>query len=140
MPVVTPRSIQDVSLNPAAFALPAAASSSTTSAVIDLGTDVFKPENMELDLAIPALSTTIAPDTRTVTAIIETSTTSNFAAVDATIFSRILTGAGGAGIAAQTTLKCRLPVNCARYVRAKVTFGASTTDGSAVSATFTPRF
>lgn len=140
MPVVTPRSLQDVSLNPAAFALPAAASSSTTSAVIDLGTDVFKPENMELDLAIPALSTTIAPDTRTVTAIIETSTTSNFAAVDATIFSRILTGAGGAGIAAQTTLKCRLPVNCARYVRAKVTFGASTTDGSAVSATFTPRF
>ena len=142
MPVVTPRSIQDVSLNPAAFALPAAASSSTTSAVIDLGTDVFKPENMELDLGVLVIENGDwhAPDTRTVTAIIETSTTSNFAAVDATIFSRILTGAGGAGIAAQTTLKCRLPVNCARYVRAKVTFGASTTDGSAVSATFTPRF
>lgn len=134
------RNIQDASLNPAAFALPAAASSSTTSAVIDLGTDTYKPANVELDLAIPALNTTIAPDTRTVTAIIETSTTSNFAAVDATIFSRILTGAGGAGIGAQTGLRCRLPSNSARYVRAKITFGASTTDGSAVSATFTPRF
>lgn len=134
------RNIQDVALNPAAFALPAAASTSTTSAVIDFGADVFKPENVELDLAIPALNTTIAPDTRTVTAIIETSTTSNFAAIDATIFSKILTGAGSAGIAAQSALRCRLPSNCARYVRAKVTFGASTTDGSAVSATLTPRF
>lgn len=134
------RNQQDASLNPVTFALPAAASTSTTSAVIDFGLDTVKPSNLELDLAIPALSTTIAPDTRTVTAIIETSTTSNFAAVDATIFSRILTGAGGAGIAAQTGLRCRLPSNCARYVRAKITFGASTTDGSAVSATFTPRF
>lgn len=134
------RNIQDASLNPVAFALPAAASTSTQSAVIDLGADTYKGERIELDLAIPALSTTIAPDTRTVTAIIETSTTSNFAAVDATIFSRTLTGAGGAGIGAQTGLRCRLPSNCARYVRAKVTFGASTTDGSAVSATFTARF
>lgn len=134
------RNIQDASLNPAAFALPAAASSSTTSAVIDLGTDSFKPSNIELDLAIPALSTTIAPDTRTVTAIIETSTTSVFTAVDTTIFSRILTGASSAGIGAQTGLRCRLPSNCAQYVRAKVTFGASTTDGSALSATLTARF
>lgn len=134
------RNIQDASLNPATFTLPAAASTSTTSAVIDFGTDVFKTGMVELDLAIPALSTTIAPDTRTVTAIIETSTTSVFTAVDATIFSKILTGAGGTGIAAQTGLRCRIPSNCARYVRAKITFGASTTDGSAVSATFTPRF
>lgn len=134
------RNIQDASLNPATFTLPAGASTSTTSAVIDMGTDTFKTERIEFDLAIPALSTTIAPDTRTVTAIIETSTTSVFTAVDATIFSRILTGAGGTGIAAQSGLRCRLPSNCAQYVRAKITFGASTTDGSAVSATFTPRF
>jgi hypothetical protein len=134
------RNQQDALLTPVAFALPAAASSTTTSAVIDFGLDSLKPENIELDLAIPALSTTIAPDTRTVTAIIETSTTSNFAAVDATIFSRVLTGAGGTGIPAQTGLRCRLPSNCARYVRAKITTGASTTDASAVSATLTPRF
>lgn len=140
MPVATPRNIQDVSLNPAAFALPAAASSSTQSAAIDLGVDVFDIENVELLLTIPALNATIAPDTRTVTAIWETSTVSNFATIDATIFSRVLTGAGGTGIPAQTDLRCRLPSNCARYVRAKVTFGASTTDGSAVSATPTLRF
>lgn len=134
------RNIQDASLNPATFTLPASASTSTTSAVIDFGTDDVKSGNVELDLAIPALNATIAPDTRTVTAIIETSTTSNFAAVDATIFSRILTGAGGVGIGAQTGLRCRLPSNSARYVRAKITFGASTTDASAVSATLTPRF
>lgn len=134
------RNIQDASLNPATFTLPAAASTSTTSAVIDFGADVFKTGMVEIDLAIPALSTTIAPDTRTVTAIIETSTTSVFTAVDATIFSKILTGAGGTGIAAQSGLRCRLPSNCAQYVRAKITFGASTTDGSAVSATLTPRF
>lgn len=134
------RNIQDASLNPAAFALPAAASSTTTSAVIDFGLDTTKPANLELDLAIPALNATIAPDTRTVTAIIETSTTSNFAAVDSTIFSKILTGSGGTGIPAQTGLRCRVPSNCPRYVRAKITFGASTTDGSAVSATLTPRF
>lgn len=136
----TPRLIQDASLNPAAFALPAAASTSVTSAVVDLGTDAFRPESIEFDLAIPALSTVIAPDTRTVTVIIETSTTSNFAAVDAEIFRRVLTGAGAAGIAAQTALRGKPPSNCAQYVRAKITFGASTTDASALSATFTPRF
>lgn len=140
MAVATPRLIQDVAVNPAAFALPAAASTSTSSAAIDLGTDPFKPENIELDLALPALSTTIAPDTRTVTVIWETSTVSNFASIDATIFSKVLTGAGGVGIAAQTGLKCRLPSNCARYVRATVTFGASTTTGAAVNATPTVRF
>ena len=134
------RNIQDAALTPAAFALPASASATTTSAVIDLGLDSYKPENIELDVSIPALNATIAPDTRTVTAIIETSTASNFGTIDATIFSKVLTGAGGAGIPAQTGLRCRVPSNCARYVRAKITFGASTADGSAVSATFTPRF
>jgi hypothetical protein len=140
MPNQVQRSIRDALFTVADFALPAAASSSTTSAVVDLAADSWKPAQLDFLLTIPALSTTIAPDTRTVTAIIETSTTSNFSAVDATIFSRILTGAGGAGIAAQTALTCRPPANCARYVRAKVTFGASTTDGSAVSASFGPRF
>lgn len=141
MSVATPRLIQDALINPVAFALPAAASSSTQSLGIDLGTDPFRPESLEFDLAIPALSTTIAPDTRTVTAIIETSTAANFATIDATILSKVLTGAGGAGIGVQTnTLRARPPSNCARYVRAKITFGASTTDGSAVSATFSLRF
>jgi hypothetical protein len=133
------RNLQDAKVNPAAFLLPAAASTSTQSTGIDLGAEAYKPEAIELELAVPALSTTIAPDTRTATYIIETSTTSNFAAIDQTLYSEVFTGAGAAGIGAKTK-RVRLPSNCARYVRAKVTFGASMTDGSAVSATFTARF
>lgn len=139
MPNEFARNIQDASLNPATFTLPASASSSTQSAAIDFGADVLKPGNVELELSIPALNATIAPDTRTVTVIWETSTTSNFAAVARTIYSKVLTGAGGTGIAASLH-RCRLPSDCERYVRAKVTFGASTTDGSAVSGTATLRF
>lgn len=133
------RNIQDASLNPATFTLPAAASSSTQSAAINFGLDTMKPANVELELSIPALNATIAPDTRTVTAIFETSTTSNFAAVARTIYSKILTGASSAGIGASVH-RCRLPSDCEQYVRAKITFGASTTDGSAVSGTVTLRF
>ena len=133
------RNIQDASLSPAAFALPAAASASTQSTVVDLGLDVYKPERVELQLSIPALSTTIAPDTRTVTLIIETSTTSVFTAVASTILNDVLTGAGGAGIAA-TLRRVRLPSNCAQYVRGRVAFSASTTEGSALSGTFAVLF
>ncbi|SRR6266540_438797 len=133
------RNIQDASINPAAFALPAAASSSTTSAVIDLGTDAVKGEGIELNLTVPALSTVIVPDTRTVTYIIETSTTAVFTAVAATILSVVQTGAGGAGVAAFDR-RCKIPADCERYVRAKITFGASTTDGSAISATLAAKF
>lgn len=133
------RNIQDAAVNPAAFALPAAASSSTNSTGVDLGTDAVKPESIELELSVPALSTTIVPDTRTVDYIIETSTASNFATIDQTILNERQTGAGAAGVPAFLK-RVRLPSNCARYVRAKITFGASTTSGAAVSATFTLRF
>lgn len=133
------RNIQDAALEPAVFALPAAASASTQSAVVDLGADTYKPERVELQLSIPALSTTIAPDTKTVTLIIETSATSVFTAVDSTILSNVLTGAGGAGIAA-ANYRVRLPSNCARYVRGRVAFGANTTDGSALNGTFAVLF
>lgn len=117
------------------FALPASASSSTNqTSGFDLGADTYKPENVEMELSVPALSTTIAPDTRTVTYIIESSAASNFGTISQTIYTGTFTGAGGAGIGAQV-IRVRIPSNCARYIRSKVTFGASTTDGSAVSAT-----
>ena len=119
----------------ATFALPASASSSTNQATpFDLGADLYKTENVEVEISVPALSATIAPDTRTVTIIIETCAATNFSTIDQTLYSESFAGAGGAGIAAKTKI-VRLPSNCARYVRGKVTFGASTTDGSAVSAT-----
>lgn len=108
---------------------------STQSAVIDLGADGYKPETIEAELIVPALNATMAPDTRTVTYIIETSTTSNFAAVDTTIQTSGAAGAGGAGIAA-TTKRVRLPSNCARYIRGKVTMGSTTGDASSITATF----
>jgi hypothetical protein len=132
------RNIQDALVNPVAFALPAAASTSTNSTNIDFGADVFKPENVELELSVPALSDTIVPSTRTVTYIIETCTATNFSTIDQTLYSETFTGAGS-GIAAKVK-RVRLPSNCARYVRFKVTFGASTTTGAAVSATGTVRF
>ena len=132
------RNIQDASINPAAFALPAAASTFTTSASVDLGADVYKGSNFEVELAVPALSDTIVPNTRTVTYLIETATDSAFTAVDRTVVSQTYTGAGS-GVAAKT-IRARLPSDSARYLRGKVTFGASTTTGAAVSATLSLRF
>lgn len=132
------RNLQDALLNPAAVALPSAAGS-VTSAVIDLGDDAYKVNSIELELSVPALNATMVPDTRTVTYIIESSTTSVFTAVDQTLFTVTVTAAGGTGAAALVE-RVRLPSNCAQYVRAKITTGASTGDCSAVSATFTARF
>jgi len=121
--------------NTATFALPASASSSTNQATpFDLGAEPYKTENVEVEISVPALSTTIAPDTRTVTYILETCTATNFSTIDQTLYSETFTGAGGAGVAAQTKI-VRIPSNCARYLRGKVTFGASTTTGAALSAT-----
>lgn len=131
------RNVVDANLDES-FALPASASSSTTSTVIDLGADAYKGENYEVSLGVPALSDTIVPNTRTVTYLIESSTSSAFSAVDRTIYTETFTGAG-AGVAAQD-IRVRLPSNCARYLRGKVTFGASTTTGAAVSATIALRF
>ncbi len=134
-----PRNIQDALLNPAAFALPSSASSSTNSTAVDLGTGNHKPEAIELELSVPALSSTIVPDTRTVTYIIESSSAANFATIDQTLMAEVQTGASGAGVSAFLK-RVRLPSNCARYVRFRVQFGASTTTGAAVSATPTVRF
>lgn len=121
------------------WTLPAAASTSTNSAILDIGADAHKPESIEALISIPALSTTIAPDTRTVTLIIDSSTSSSIASVTQNIVTKVFTGAGGAGISA-SEVRVRLPSNCPRYLRATVTFGASTTDGSALSATFALAF
>lgn len=132
------RNIQDASLNPVALALPGAASTTVTGAAVNLGTDTFKPSEVEIDVAVPALTDTILPSTRTMTYIVETSTTSVFTAVAREIYRKVSTGAGAGSVA--TIHRCRLPSDCEQYVRLKITSGASTTDASAVSATLTLRF
>lgn len=131
------RNSKDFAVSPAAFALPASASSSTNSTTIDLETAAgnnFRDGNVELELSVAALSATIVPDTRTVTYIIETCAATNFSTIDQTLLSVVQTGASSAGVGAFLE-RVRLPSNCARYVRFKITFGASTTTGAAVSAT-----
>jgi len=131
------RNIQDASLNPAAFALNNGVGS-TQSAVIDLGADTYKPP-VELQVDVPALNATMVPDSKTVNYIIETSTTSAFSAVAQTILNDQVAGASSAGVAAYSA-RVRIPSNSARYVRAKVTLGATTGDASSISGTLTARF
>lgn len=140
MPNQTGRQIQDTLVNPATFTLPSAISLSVTGPALDLGADTFKSEHFDLELDVPALSATIAPSAATAgfTFAIETSTTSTFAAIARTIVSKTVAGSAS-GIAAQT-LKCRVPADCERYVRGKVTSGATTTDASALNAQLTVRF
>ncbi len=131
------RNLRDAALI-ASIALPAAASTTVVTAGIDLGDRTLRscPPDAELVLKVPALSTTILPDTRTATLTIEASSSSSFAGTPETLRTLVLTGAGGAGAPSGGELRVALPVDVDRYVRGKVVFGASTTDGSALSAEF----
>jgi hypothetical protein len=132
------RNLQDAAVNPAAFALPSSAGS-TQSTGIDLGTDAVKPERVELDLSVAALNSTMVPDTRTVTYVIEASAASNFSTIERTILSHTYTGTGGTGAPAFAK-RSRLPADCPRYVRAKITTGSTTGDCSSISATLKALF
>lgn len=131
------RNLRDAALR-ATIALPAAASTSVVTAGIDLGERTTRaiPPAVELVLKVPALSTTILPDTRTATLTIEASSSSSFAGTPETLRTLVLTGAGGVGVAVASELRVALPPDVDRYVRGKVAFGASTTDGSALTAEF----
>ncbi len=131
------RNIQDALVSPSAFAM-GAASASTTSAAIDLGADEYKGENYEFELSTPALATGVIPDASVLTHTLETSTTSNFAAIVGT-YSQSITGAGGAGVAAKVT-RFSVPSDCPRYVRFKTTRGSGGTSAAAFNATGTVRF
>jgi hypothetical protein len=133
--------LQDASLNPATFTLPSAASTSTTSAVIDLGADTAKLANVEIELAVPALTTTINPGTSTagVTYVVETSDTDVFTAIRSIIRSQNFAGDTTTALVAKT-IRAAIPSNCERYVRGKVTLGTTTADASALAATVTVRF
>lgn len=139
MATVFSRNVQDKAVNPVPFAM-GAASASTTSTAIDLETVAggFRPENIEFELAIPALATGVIPDASVVSLILETSTTSNFAAVTGT-YTETVTGAGGAGIGA-TVARFKIPSDCPRYVRFKTTRGSGGTTAAAFNATGTVRF
>jgi hypothetical protein len=142
MPNVFSRNVTDKAVNPVPFALPASASTSTNSTTFDLQTPregSCRPENFELSLIVPALSATIVPNASTVTYIVESSSASNFSPIYQTLLSEVQTGAGGVGVAA-VDYRCAVPNDCARYIRFRVAFGASTTTGAAVLATGSVKF
>src|SRR4051812_36583199 len=102
--------------------LPGAASTTVDGAAIDLGHgsfgDVVAP--FEVKLTAPALTTSMAPDTRTMTYSIISSSSSDLSGPVVTHASCIVqTGAGGVG-AATTSVTVRLPVDVLRYIGARV--------------------
>jgi hypothetical protein len=115
-------------------AMPNNASTTKTGTALDLGSALtargVRVAECELLFTMPALTTTMAPDTRTMTYSIESSSTSTFDSAT-TLWSLQKAGAGGAGIVADT-FRMKIPSNCDRYVRVKAVSGVSTTDASAV--------
>lgn len=136
------RNIQDALVAPsvATFTLPSALSLSTTSGVVDIGADVHKTEEFEVELSIPALTSTMNPSAATggFTYIIESSTTSTFAAIARTLASKTI--AGSTSSTPATALRTRVPSDCERYIRGKVTSAATTADASTLAGTLTVRF
>lgn len=119
------------------FACPSAASTSSNSTGIDLGAGYSG--DVECELTVPALNSTIVPNASIVVYVVEASSLSDFSVIDQSYYYESFTASGGTGIAAKTK-RCRVPSNGSRYVRGRVQFGASTTTGAAITATFSLKF
>ena len=121
------------------FVLPAAASTTVISAIIDTDLRTAQgsfPDGVEAVVKTPALSTTIIPNAATATLSIEQSDDLAFGAGLVDILATVVsTGAAGAGVAAAEA-RAMLGMGTKRYLRAKVAFGAGTTTGAALSAEF----
>lgn len=121
--------------------LPGAASTTVNSTPLELPTQQNANflVDCQFELIAPALSTTIAPDTRTMTyQLIGGHKLDSNGAIDSPVVLQTLatqTGAGGAG-AAKQTIKGQFGVDVPRYVALRIVSGASTTDASALSAEF----
>lgn len=117
--------------------LPSAASTTVDGAALDLKKrtrDDFVAD-CEFLLSVPALNTTILPDTRTMSHSIIHSDNADLSAPTVLMSNVIVqTGAASAGAAADT-YRFRLPTNVKRYIGVRVVSGASTTTAVAVSDT-----
>ena len=118
------------------FALPAAASTATTSSKLiltegKLGSDGVNNYAGDLVVIIPALTSTICPDGKTVAVTVEYSD-DDFTNVKETVTLATLTGSSGVE---KTVIRYRIPNKFpGKVLRVKVSFGADTTDGSALKA------
>ena len=127
------RNIKDAQWIDAEAALPTA-NGTSYSADFDLGDDVHKPEEIELEVVVPDLTTTHLPDADTLTVGIAAGASANpTTLILAAIL--VLTGAGAAGSSGPDKVRVRLPADCPRYVRAQFVAAGGTGDISAVDAT-----
>lgn len=116
-------------------ALPATASSSVYTDGIDLekSANGLHLAECEIELSVPALTTTMLPDTKTMTYKVQMDNDAAFGSpTDLFPTAIVQTGAASAGAAAQTK-RYRLPTNVERYIRLAATSGADVTNSSAVS-------
>lgn len=122
------RNIQDKDLT-LSRALPTA-DGTVTSADFDLGSAPYKGENFELEITIPALSSTLLPSADTLTMTVQGG---NSAAPTTSLgIVHVTTGTGST--VAQQKLRYRLPSNCPRYVNVKFVAAGGTGDQSGVAA------
>lgn len=133
------RNLQDVNLQ-STFTL-GTAGTTATSAAIDLGVDKQVPECVEVELNIPALTTTMNPGTNPagVTYIVESSSSSTFNTHSQNIIYENFVGSTTTALG-QQVIRARLPANCAQYIRAKVLPGTTGGDMSTLAATINLRF
>lgn len=128
------RRIEDYSFT-VTRALPTA-DATVTSSDLDFGTNTVFPENVELEVSIPALSATILPSADTLTITVQ----GGSSATPSTSLNivKVITGTGST-IAAQTW-RVKLPSDTPRYVNVKFALAGGTGDGSGVSATIKALF
>lgn len=117
-------------------ALPASTSAVASSALdLELSAKSDHVAHCEVVVSAPALSTAQLPDTKVMVYTLETDDNSGFSSATTVATLGTQTGAGGAGAAA-AEYRAKLPTNCERYLRLKVTPSASGTgDASAATAT-----
>lgn len=117
----------------AELAMPAAASTSVYVGPIDLGADAYKRgDRFDVAIVVPALTNTMLPNTRTCTTTLVSDDNTGHTSATAIGAAQVITGAGAGS--SETTYRFRIPSGCERYIFAKIDFGASTTDASAVKA------
>lgn len=110
-------------------ALPTA-DGTVTSTDIDLGAGVYKDENYELEITIPALTATQLPNADTLTITVQAGAAASPTTAVAVL--PVITGSTGH---AGSVIRYRFPSNVARYANVKIVAAGGTGDISASSAT-----
>lgn len=113
-------------------ALPTA-DGTVTSSDIDLGPNTydFSPENVELEIALPALTSTHLPSADTLTITVQAGDSAS--PTTTTGLTKVVTGTGST-IAAQN-IRFRLPSDIGRYLNVKFVAAGGTGDISGQTAT-----